>query len=501
MQRALLSLAAICSACSLSACSEVPVDTPSPEELEPVVLSSSAKVSLAPAFADQSGGGMFLDPDGVIFRLRADGTFAGLEAYPPTNATGAPVKALYPLGPHAAVLAGEGGPRVAQSGWVSSPGWTTALEGAGITGAADSIALGSWLAHQRGLFRLIDGELFELKSGGGSLDGISAIAHARGETGASAVWFARNGALYAAELYDNQVLIRPSSLEAEDVGEIVSLASLSAGPSRPRELWVLGERGLFRHGLEGWRKIDLGAPAEELVTAGRWAWVRAGSQLFVHDAELQRWSRVSGQDANADSFLAAEASGTLWRVRDGTAHSVSVGQVLRVHGLDEGGVVTLPELKVSARLPPGTSADAVEFTLAGQTVRAPGPNFSFGGIDIEGHLQGHSLSGLSPGDHVLELTATLLGGGVATRRIPFEYRPSPDAIPSFERDIRPIHEARCAKCHTEGPGFPLTSYETWKENGERIASAVSQRRMPADGPLDPVFITAIQRWVSSGAQP
>ena len=444
---------------------------------------------------------MFIDPEGVAFRLRADGTRAGLELLASTPGTDAPIRALYPLGPHAAVLVGAGGPLIAQSGWVSSPGWSTALDGAGIVGATDSIALGGWLAHQSGLFRLVDGELFELKSGGASLDGISAIASARSEQGASAVWFVRKGELYAAEVYDSSVSIRSSSLPAGEVGAIETLAALPAGFDRPSELWVLGEGGLFRLGLEGWRKIDLGAPAEELATGGRWAWVRAGSRLFVYDGALQRWSNVRGQDADADSFLAAEASGTLWRVRDGTAHSISVGQVLRVHGLDEGAVVTVPELKVAARLPPGTSADGVDFTLAGETVSASAPDFSFGGIDIEGHLKGHSLSGLSPGAHVLELSATLSGGAVASRRIPFEYRPSADALPSFERDILPIHEARCAKCHTDGPGFPLTSYEAWKENGERIASAVSQRRMPADGPLDPVFITAIQRWVSSGAQP
>jgi hypothetical protein len=238
-----------------------------------------------------------------------------------------------------------------------------------------------------------------------------------------------------------------------------------------------------------------------LAAAGRRAWVRAGSRLFVFDADLERWWTVRGQEAEADSFLAAEASGTLWRVRDGMAHSVSVGQVLRVYGLDEGAVVTEPELKVAARLPPGTLTDRVEFTLGGETVSASAPTYSLGGIDTEGRLRGHALSGLSPGFHVLELTATLDGGAQAFRRIPFLYRPSPDQIPSFARDILPIHEARCAKCHRTGPGFTLDSYEAWKANGGRIVDAVVQRRMPADGPLDPAFIATIQRWVSSGAKP
>jgi hypothetical protein len=74
-------------------------------------------------------------------------------------------------------------------------------------------------------------------------------------------------------------------------------------------------------------------------------------------------------------------------------------------------------------------------------------------------------------------------------------------VPSWARDIRPIHEARCAKCHTTSPGRPLNTYELWKSNAQLINAAVRDLRMPADGPLDQQGLALIQRWVSSGALP
>ncbi len=84
----------------------------------------------------------------------------------------------------------------------------------------------------------------------------------------------------------------------------------------------------------------------------------------------------------------------------------------------------------------------------------------------------------------------------------FDFQPvSPGRCSGCDKDIRPIYEARCAKCHISGPGRPLSTYELWKENANLITAAVRDQRMPADGPLDPQLITLIQRWVASGAKP
>jgi hypothetical protein len=87
------------------------------------------------------------------------------------------------------------------------------------------------------------------------------------------------------------------------------------------------------------------------------------------------------------------------------------------------------------------------------------------------------------------------------RRLHFAFFGSAGAVISFERDLAPINRARCAKCHTTGTMPELATYEQWKANAPAIASAVRDRRMPADGPLDPASILAIQRWVNGGTQP
>jgi hypothetical protein len=72
---------------------------------------------------------------------------------------------------------------------------------------------------------------------------------------------------------------------------------------------------------------------------------------------------------------------------------------------------------------------------------------------------------------------------------------------SWETDIRPIFDARCAHCHVSGPGINLVGYEIWKANAAVIVNILRERRMPADGPLEPELILKIQRWAQQGTPP
>jgi hypothetical protein len=127
--------------------------------------------------------------------------------------------------------------------------------------------------------------------------------------------------------------------------------------------------------------------------------------------------------------------------------------------------------------------------------------FSLGGEAADGSVLPYSLLGLASGPHTLRATARYSDGTEATRAVPFEYSPYDNAPLSWGVDIYPIHAARCARCHETGPGHDLSTYELWRMDAARIAQAVSDRRMPADGPLAPLERTKIIRWAQLGAAP
>jgi hypothetical protein len=181
--------------------------------------------------------------------------------------------------------------------------------------------------------------------------------------------------------------------------------------------------------------------------------------------------------------------------------ALSRAPVPRVSGLYQGMQVVEDGLVLRALLPPGAEPVSVAFELNGARVPAQGPLYSMGGEEADGTPKAYSLSGLDAGTYLLGVVALLPGGTEARRTVPFTYAPLSTAVLGWDKDVRPIYEARCAKCHDSGPGFPLSTYALWKENVDRITAAVREQRMPADGPLDPQQISLIQRWAASGANP
>ncbi len=87
------------------------------------------------------------------------------------------------------------------------------------------------------------------------------------------------------------------------------------------------------------------------------------------------------------------------------------------------------------------------------------------------------------------------------RTVPFDYRAVVGQALSWATDIAPISESRCARCHDGQSSRPLDTYQRWVDAADKISAAVGERRMPADGPLDPELILTIQRWVAGGTLP
>lgn len=505
------SLLVLCAACGGANVSE----TLNPTSFDAVQVEAPVPLKAAPSFADERGGGVFIDPTGLVVRLRADGSVGRLESHPGNSVAAGAASTVWPLGPYTALVATDRGLYVAESGWLIQPTWRDALSPSGLKATALGDNGVAWIAHESGLFRIEDGNLSELKDGAASITGVTGLAVAPSLSGASAVWFAQGEKLsWAEQKTKTTFTIGDSTLSADSVkGGITALAGVSASPGSKGQLWAITNKVLWL--LEGgtWRPYELGRAPKELVSAGRVLWLRAGDGLFRYDADSKAWTEAKGLSA-VPTLLAADATGAVW-VRVGEKTAVVSPQVAaRVQGLFQNARVYASVLLVNASVPVSSMPVKMTFKLDDGpdiTVLAADANpgdgasasqlfFSLGGVDTAGRDKPYSLAGLMDGLHTLKVT-TKFAGGESFRLLHFDFRGGSTVQLSYATDIKPIQEARCDKCHTKGPGQKLSTYDEWVAQKDKISKAVAEQRMPADGLLDPASIQKIERWVAAGARP
>jgi hypothetical protein len=493
-------LAGLLAACGDSTPS-IPLDHPSPQPFQPMLLQAQADVASAPGFADQTGGGIFATATGETLRLRLDGTRSTLENHPGNPVTPGRARAVFRMGPGSALVEADNGLFLAQAGWLIAPSWRDSL-GPGLTATASTSEGAAWLGHASGLYLLKDGALSALKVDGKPLEGITALAAAPADNGAQGLWFLRQDALWLAVRTATGAW-RVSAADAPLLeGERpVTLVGLGASEKGKAEAWLLTSERLLRRAADGWRQVALAQKPTQVLAAGRFLWVKAGEKLLSYDADAGTWGEASGVDTREFLFLAADESGCAWVQLGAETVALTRGPVPRVLGVHEGMQVVEDALVVRARVVPGTEPLSVTFEVAGVEVPVRGPAYSLGGVETDGSFRPYSFVGLEPGPHTLSAVARYGDGTEARRSVSFEYQPLSTVALGWDKDIRPIHESRCAKCHQSGPGRALSSYELWKENAPLIVAAVREQRMPADGPLDPQLISVIQRWAATGANP
>lgn len=507
---------AIAAVLVLAGCEAGVSNTLNPAPFDAALAQSALPLSAVPSFADERGGGVFVDLAGRAVRLRYDGAQGLLEPHPGNPVSPGPASAAWPLGPFSALLVTDQGLFVADSGWVIAPPWRDALPAEGLLGtalAADGVA---WLAHAQGLYRLAEGQLSEFKLAGESLTGLTGLAIAPAPNGAPAVWFARGEALsYAEQTSKTSFQVKDSGLAADAVkGGITALAGLAAGPGAPGELWAITDQVLWQQRQGAWARYDLGRAPRELKSAGRFLWLCAGDGLFRYDADSGSWAEAVGLP-EVPSLLAVDAAGTAWVQAGEATLGVSPGVLPRVFGLFEGVRVYDTQAVVVAAVPAAPELVSMHFALDdGQEVEVPvesarpgeGPQaalllFSMGGLEKDGRDKAFSLADLEQGLHALTVTARYQGEVAVGRPLHFDYRNASASLVGWAADMKPIFDSRCSACHVTGPGRDLSTFEKWQENAEVLVAAVRDQRMPADGPLDPALIQKIERWVTGGKQP
>lgn len=497
-------------------CEESTVVEPlAPSSFEAVAQATMLDLSATPAFADERGGGVFVDLAGRVVRVRANLERGVLESHPRNAVFPGPASAVFALGPSNALVATSRGLFVADQGWLIAPAWQSLLPADGLLGTAlgsDGVA---WLAHAQGLYRLERGRLSEFTLGDERLTGLTSLAVAPTLDGTPGVWFAREGKLFAAaQSSTTGFAVRESGLSAETLaGGVLGLAGIGPAKDSGGELWAITKHGLLLYTGTSWREYSLPKSPRRLFASGRFAWMQAGDSLYRYDGDTRTWAEATGLES-AGTLLGVDAAGNAWvRVGERTL-SVGAAVVPRLHGLHQNARVFDSQLVVQVALPGDRLPDALTWQVDAVTVHpvdlaagtaGTGPNrgetfFSLGGADVGGVLKPVSLAALTDGWHTLTLTATT-GESNVLRRVHFEYRGSATAAVSWESDIKQLGIDRCAKCHSTGTMPALDTYEQWKANAAAISQAVRDARMPADGPLDPGGVQAIVRWVNGGALP
>lgn len=497
-------------------CEEATVVEPlSPSSFEVVAQATTLELSASPAFADERGGGVFVDLAGRVVRVRANGERGVLESHPRNVVFPGPASGVFALGPTNALVATSRGVFVADQGWLIAPPWQARLPAEGLAGTALGADGVAWLAHADGLYRLERGQLSAFSLGGEPLSGVTAVAAAPTLDGTPGVWFARDGKLFAAaQASPTEFRVREAGLSADTLaGGVLGLAGVSAAPGSAGELWAITPRGLLLYTGTAWREYALEVSPRRLVSAGRFAWMQAGDRLYRYEGDTRTWAEATGLAAAA-TLLGCDAAGAAWvRVGEQTL-SISAAVTPRVLGLHQGARVFDGQLVVQAALPTASLPAELSWQLDGVTVHpvdlasgvaGDGPAagqtfFSLGGAEAGGVLKPVSLAALTDGWHTLSVAAKR-GEGTAWRRVHFEFLGASTASVSWEADIKQLGIERCAKCHAAGVSPELVTWEQWKEHAAAIASAVRDGRMPADGPMDAASISAIVRWVNGGAQP
>lgn len=501
---------------ALFACEEVTTLEPlSPSSFDVVTQGTPLELAATPAFADERGGGVFVDLAGRVVRVRANGDRGVLESHPANTVLPGPATGVYAFGPSNALVATERGFFVADQGWLVAPPWLQQISTTGLKATTLDTEGVAWLAHDDGLFHLDRSKLSEFKLSDASLTGVTAIAAAPTLDATPGIWFAREGKLFAAsQVAHDQFRVKDSGLSKETLGGgVLGLVGIAPAKDSGGELWAITARSLLLYTGTAWREYTLTASPRRLLGAGRFAWLEAGDAVYRYDGDRRVWAEAKGL-AGPATLVAVDAAGGAW-VRVGTQTLLLTPNVpVRVRGLFSGATVYDSQLVLETVLPTSAPPEKLTWAFDGADPHAlsvdagvvgSGPtadtqSFSLGGAELSGVLKPLSFATLQDGWHSLNVVATV-GGADVTRRVWFQYQGAGQGAVSWDTDVRELGLARCSKCHATGTEPELITYAQWKANAPAIAAAVRDGRMPADGLLDPASVALIVRWVNGGAQP
>ncbi|MFO0627509.1 MAG: hypothetical protein U0325_18015 [Polyangiales bacterium] len=164
-------------------------------------------------------------------------------------------------------------------------------------------------------------------------------------------------------------------------------------------------------------------------------------------------------------------------------------------GIAEGGAVTFARVPLRA-LPPRPDAVAgVDFSLDGTRIETvTSPPFAWGG---SGRLV-RDLPTLEFGAHTVAVTVRYVGAEPLRRERRFSFLSPLGRVPTYDTDIAPVYESRCARCHSSGIARDLRGYERLSAQAPTVVQALLSRRMPPDLAVDEPTVLLFTSWIAGG---
>lgn len=322
-----------------------------------------------------------------------------------------------------------------------------------------------WIETTEGLFRWSQDQLVEVRVGGEPVTRGFALGGVA--LGQSVIWVATDGAIHAVPIQGGPVIfehdVQVSAITTDSYGLVwVIVNGELQRVSRDGELTSIGRSGV-----------------RELIS-------QRGSPTIWMGAD-DGWWQIRGLLASkltssaADPPITLDPAGRLWTADDTRLSVLAVDRPVVLTGLSRGDVLELAsELTVEPTDP--DLVDTIWVTLDGNALDISDAwSFSLDPAVLDAGLHDLGIDvRYTDGDSRTQARSIFVG-------LPFDV--------TWDEHIAPLHDARCARCHTDGTETILTDFDSWQDRYSDIVAQVQSGAMPLTGtPLTNDELSLVVGW-------
>ena len=385
-----------------------------------------------------------------------------------------------------------------------------------VLNAATSLAVlngASLWGTSSGLYLSSGRTFLQLNDARGPVNNVDTIASITADAGALEFWLKTGPNVRRLRYVDGSAPTfteMPVNLALGAVFHLASMGDDRAVVSTERGVYIL--RGNEAGGwVNGASRSEPGA----VGGGGGKAWVIWGTDVLRTDGTT--WEALARDPRfGPNCKIAVDSSGNSAMVidDDGAVVRIDVEERVRVSGFRDADLITTPTLGIEVL--PWRSAEPTEVSwfvdgeMPATAVRMMAP-WGWGyNVDVNGMGMvvvtatgtrtreiGTQLPNRRTGPYGGHFVRVVVRHGMESieRTLSFEYASPFGRIPTYNADIAPIYNARCARCHQNSVAEELSTFELLRNKRGALRQALRERRMPPDLPLDSVSEALFLAWI------